>query len=310
VKVKQAIKKLIFGLSIPQQYLCVDLESLEGLKAFVILSNGSSISIDQIFVGYKPVILAFNDVTNALGNGDIVVEHRDGKGRTISTLWLRPVTVNFNSCPELKLFEVTKGKHAFLNGLHQWTNRVKGIASMSQPGNIDLPGNLHDRVRIAYSLPRTISLVSVQKGMFMNLFPTDLHGRVNEKFYLSSLRIGGKAQQQVEEVGRVVICDVSSDAYRAVYTLGKNHMKDMTSAEQFDLLPNHSEKFGFGVPRKTLRYFELEVADFMDAGIHRIYLYKIKNQKVIGDTNTLAHIHQYYAQWRLNHGLETTYLLR
>ena len=60
-----------------------------------------------------------------------------------------------------------------------------------------LPDNLYKQVQIAYSIPRNISLITVGQNDRFNLFPTDLHGPVNEDHYIISLRHEGKACQQV-----------------------------------------------------------------------------------------------------------------
>jgi flavin reductase (DIM6/NTAB) family NADH-FMN oxidoreductase RutF len=324
VKIKDHVKKFLFGLTIAQQYVCLSRENFfYPLKATVTLPNDSiPISLAHIFVGYKPVVLAFNDENDALKpmicvqfhNTDMQINSSwmnfpadDGAIARIS-LSLGPTSFKQNK--NIKIYLAEFGEHFFLARFHQITNNFRDRFVQSNPDNVNLPGNLHDLVRIAYSVPRTIALMSLESGGVMNLFPTDLHGKVDDNYYMSSLRIGGKAQQQLERVRRVVLSEVESDTFREVYALGKNHMKEMSSTSNFNLSSFNSEKFSFKIPANALRYLELEVLEWIDAGIHRIYLYKIVNSVELGAGKTLAHIHQYYAQWRNNHKLETKYLLR
>ena len=144
----------------------------------------------------------------------------------------------------------------------------------------------------------------------MNLFPTDLHGQLDNTFYISSLRIGGNAQRQVEQLQKIVLCEIESRSFRDVYALGKNHVKDFASVSEFDLSTETSERFKFPLPKTTLRYFELTVLTFADVGIHRLFLYRIENKVSMRQGKTLGHIHQYYAEWRKRKALKTDLLLR
>jgi flavin reductase (DIM6/NTAB) family NADH-FMN oxidoreductase RutF len=228
----------------------------------------------------------------------------------VAKILIERVEVEFKNFKDLRLFKGVAGQHSFIGNFHQQANRLREFLRPEKIGNVGLPGNLHDMVRIAYSIPRIIALVSVVSERSMNLFPTDLHGKVSGDFYISSLRIGGKAQQQVERIRKVVIAEVDSKSFRTVYSLGKNHTKDLDGFQSFKLYGEMSEYLNYPLPADVLRYYELEVCDFVDVGIHRIYLYKILNSKEISAGPTLSHIHQYYAQWRKDHGVDTEYLLR
>jgi len=144
----------------------------------------------------------------------------------------------------------------------------------------------------------------------MNMFPTDLHGTSGQKGYASSLRIGGMASTQLEKYKRIVISEVDLQSYKESYTLGKNHMAGLKDEKLFPLHRERSGFFDFPLPSFVLRYREMNVTDSFDHGIHRIYLYKVVNQKSVQQSNTLAHIHQYYAQWRKDQGIPTRLFFR
>ncbi|MEX2231750.1 MAG: hypothetical protein WD824_06305, partial [Cyclobacteriaceae bacterium] len=176
--------------------------------------------------------------------------------------------------------------------------------------NVRLPGNLYDQVRIAYAVPRKIALITVCDGNKMNMFPTDLHGPFGKKFYISSLRKGGKANLQVEQTRKLILSFMPVNEYRAVYALGKNHMKDMKDFDEFSILNEPSAILKLPIPSAALHYKELELIDSFDAGIHRIHFYKNVHNEKITNGLTLAHIHQYYAQWRIDHKLPVNMRLR
>jgi flavin reductase (DIM6/NTAB) family NADH-FMN oxidoreductase RutF len=145
----------------------------------------------------------------------------------------------------------------------------------------------------------------------MNMFPTDLHGAVGERFYASSLRRGGLANEQVEKYNRVAISEVDVSFFKQTYSLGKNHMQELNEENQFPLRDEKSESFNFPLPKNVIRYQELKRIDSFDHGIHRIHLYEVIHRQVIGEgKSTLAHIHQYYTQWRFDRGIQTQMFLR
>jgi flavin reductase (DIM6/NTAB) family NADH-FMN oxidoreductase RutF len=131
----------------------------------------------------------------------------------------------------------------------------------------------------------------------MNMFPTDLHGPCGDNFYISSLRRGGKANDQVEQSRKVAVSFVPVEQNKSVYSFGKNHMQEMQSFSMFTLSSQSSSSFNIPLPAGTLRYKELEQFSSFDAGIHRIHFYRCVHTAHVQNGRTLSHIHQYYAQW-------------
>ena len=51
--------------------------------------------------------------------------------------------------------------------------------------------------------------------------------------------------------------------------------------------------------------------DTIDVDLHRLHFYEITNRKILEvDQPALAHVHQYYVQWRRKQGLKGHYLQR
>jgi len=145
----------------------------------------------------------------------------------------------------------------------------------------------------------------------MNMFPTDLHGPIGEKFYAGSLRLGGLANDQVEKYKQIVISEVEPSFYKHAYALGKNHMKELQKESEFPLHLTRSKSLNFLLPAAVVSNRELKRINSLDVGIHRIHLYEIILRDILQENqSSLTHIHQYYAQWRLDHGLSTPMLLR
>ena len=196
---------------------------------------------------------------------------------------------------------------AFHQSIIELNNRLYN----KKEGNIFLADNLYCQVQIAYAVPRIISLVTIKDGDLYNLFPTDLHGPVNDQYYILSLRHQGKACKQVETAGRVVISQMNCEAYKTVYSLGKNHMQELKSKDNFPFGNESSLFFQFPLPKSALSYRELELLESFRHGIHKLLLFKIVSQQVVQDEPaTLAHVHNCYASWRYNQGIPSNFLLR
>ena len=92
--------------------------------------------------------------------------------------------------------------------------------------------------------------------------------------------------------------------------MGKNHMAELQSLENFALAPVRSRVNQIPLPESVLQYRELRRTHYFDWGIHRIHFYEILNKEQMREGVTLAHIHCYYAQWRLDNGVLTNILFR
>lgn len=325
------LKKIITGLSIPQEYICTCLEDFSNPLSVTVSYTGApefkDVTNAHLFLGYKPLIMALiveatdNPLQEALSiclnfhvgafnassiwNGFLVDK------KSIARLKLKKLPQEWNlGSKRILFYEGERGEHKFLNVFNQFFNRQRDKRIKPVAGNVNLPENLYDQVRIAYSLPRIISLVSIANGDRINLFPTDLHGSVGENFYINSLRIAGKANEQVEQLNQIVISEVDTLSYSEVYDMGKNHMKDFSDRSNFNLHSERSAVFKFPLPKAILRYRELKRLYSFDQGIHRIHAYEVVSKHQFNVGQTLSHIHQYYAQWRMNNNIPTQMLLR
>jgi hypothetical protein len=320
------LNQLLTGLSIPQEYVCLRLEDLsQPLSVYLTIKNNShvyEVTADHVFLGYKPLVLliSLNDPTIVTAD-TVCLNFVTGvfkpttkwKGfltadSCVARLIVRKIKTPFIG--KSFLFEGVYGEHRLLNSFYQLTNSLRERLRKRKAGNVGLPGNLYDQVRIAYAVPRIVSLITLGNENRMNMFPTDLHGSVDQKHYVGSLRIGGKATDQVEQEGKLVISFMPVKQYQFVYSLGKNHVQAMAPAKNFVLREGDSNLFRIPVPAGALKYIELKRIRSVDAGIHRIHLYEKVNEESLCDGKTLAHVHQFYAQWRLNHNLQTPMLLR
>jgi hypothetical protein len=325
------VRKAITGLTLPQEYVCIGYEQLHAAPMVTMTLAGDDFSWDvsqkHLFLGYKPLVIGIicsPEKAAGLAAAEVAALNFHHTSFNINSRW-RGLATDKDCVAMLKLKRTTEkqlgddvvifyegmgGEHHFISAFHRFMNRQRDALKRKPSGNVNLPGELHDMVRIAYAMPRIIPLITIGDGGMMNMFPTDLHGPVSKKFYISSLRIGGKANAQVERTRRLALSYIDVKEFRFAYALGKNHMQEMAPPGKFRLSPHTSATYGLPLPPSVLRYRELQQTGSFDAGIHRIHLYDTVHEEKIEEGITLAHIHQYYAQWRLDHGLPVKVLLR
>jgi flavin reductase (DIM6/NTAB) family NADH-FMN oxidoreductase RutF len=168
-------------------------------------------------------------------------------------------------------------------------------------------------VKIAYSIPRKIYLVTVGSGKLFNIFPTDLSGQICKDYFIISLRTGGKANEQIKNEGKCLVSVMEAEFFEEVYKAGKNHMKNLSEITDIgiQLRDERSSELKLPVPLGTIKYYELETVDKFEIGIHTLHFLRVSNSVELSKSlSDLAHIHRDYAGWRVQNGIPTNYLFR
>ena len=320
------IKKLLSklnGLHYSQEYLCLSKANLQDSLHVYLTQSGKvvkDITESHMFVGYSPLIFAISSsVVDAKADKiDLLFSMKPfqpnefpGKKDAIARLSLRKIYQFDINGGYILLYEGTKGTHRFISQFHQIIIQAYNRLYNKRPGNVFLENNLYKQVQIAYSLPRQICLITVGENNLYNHLPTDLHGKVNGRYYIISLRHQGQACRQVESCKKIVLSDMPAAAYKKVYSLGKNHMQPLKEITQFDFGSARSRYFLLPLPNDLLSYKELELVSSFIHGIHKILLFKIVHEeKPNTKAETLSHVHNCYATWRYHQKLSSNFLLR
>lgn len=318
MSVREKIKRILFGYTVSQEYVCVDRKIDSPLK--VVLTTALStdkfdVSDKHLLLGYKPVIIGLTRIDKSLrehlSKTDKVLLSFMHKEHVVATLRMDRYSNSIEGDADVLLFIGAYGEHRFLSWWHRFTNRQRERFKLFSKGNIFLSTNLYEQVRIAYSIPRQIAIVTLGTDGAFNMFPTDLHGMVGQECYASSLRKDGKACEQVMRCKNICISSVPLSWKDSAYQLGKNHMKDLGTLPQKNQDEKRSVSFDFPLPSGLTSYLELRWVSFVDIGIHRVFFYKVVSSiDVRNGESTLHHIHRFYLQWRLNQKLFTAFELR
>jgi hypothetical protein len=327
-----SVKKLLTGLSVSQEYVCLGMESFsQVLKVFLSTDEGSVIDVTttHILLGYKPLIIGIalrpkNDHFTVMETKDSFSLNFISKELSLNCRWkgiacdkkalgiilVRKIKKLEIDDLSIFLLEGVNARHRFIPPVNQYFNTLWEKFKTRKSGNIDLEKKLYEQVRIAYSIPRKISLITVGDENRVNVFPTDLHGLLNDQYYVSSLRIGGQATRQVEQFQELILSDIDVSFYKETYLLGKNHIAELLPTARFSAILQQVPPYTIPIPNAAIRFIVLKQIHCFDYGIHRIHFYKILYKATLKEGTTLAHIHHYYAQWRINKKITSIFLFR
>lgn len=307
-----------------QEYLCLPKEQhTHPLYAYLVFENIAvkGITTQHLFIGYSPVIFAIPSIGEIdLSKQSIIkifysispleMESTVPKKDIVAILSLKKIKEQKTDNSFVYYFEGINGKHKFLSPFHQFILQLNNQLYNKKIGNVFLEYNLYKQVQIAYAIPRVISLITVSSDNLFNLFPTDLHGQINEDYYIISLRYQGNACKQVEQAKKIVLSNVDASYYKEAYNLGKNHMQPLKEKSNFVFSEENSYTLKLPLPPNVIECRELELKDSFIHGIHKLLLFKILNhQRSQNSSTTLAHVHNAYATWRYKQGLGNYFFL-
>src|SRR6266540_428813 len=279
----QKILHKLNGMHYTQEYLCLPKEQhTHPLYAYLVFENISPLKMEStVTKKYIVAILSLKKIKEQKTDNSFVY-----------------------------YFEGINGKHKFLSPFHQFIVQLNNQLYNKKIGNVFLEYNLYKQVQIAYAIPRVISLITVSSDNLFNLFTTDLHGQINEDYYIISLRYQGNACKQVEQAKKIVLSNVDASYYKEAYNLGKNHMQPLKEKSNFVFSEEHSYTLKLPLPPNVIECRELELKDSFIHGIHKLLLFKILNhQRSQNSSTTLAHVHNAYATWRYKQGLGNYFFL-
>jgi hypothetical protein len=320
--IKPLLRKFLTGYTLTQEYLCLPFQKTSNpFKIILALEeNEWDVTDTHVFLGYKPVVFGIpvtdpNRIKMLHQRQDCSLYYRHVQNidneKNVAVFALRKFATETFSDTTIFFYEAGQVSHSLQNWWHRQINRLIEKLTSRNANNIQLSDNLYDQVRVAYAVPRVISIITMRDGSKMNMFPTDLHGKISGTIYVSSLRMGGKATEQVEALRNICISDVAAETFADTYRLGRNHMAELRPETEFTVARIRSKNFQTPLPTGIISYRELELLHSFNRGIHRIHFYRIVSEEAL-DPNIprLAHIHKLYAQWRINLNIPTTLLFR
>jgi flavin reductase (DIM6/NTAB) family NADH-FMN oxidoreductase RutF len=141
------------------------------------------------------------------------------------------------------------------------------------------PGDLRAS-HVFYICPRPVVLVSVEHEGAGNLFPMDLIGPTDSRWFSMALRSTSPAVRLMQQSRRMALAGVPF-AYRDVaYELGKHHRLSNIDWAALPFATTRSSLFGLPVPDAALRVREVCVREFHEVGSHVLFLTSVERESV------------------------------
>jgi hypothetical protein len=246
-----------------------------------------------LFLGYKPLVMGIcaspEKIQPVAYAKTIHLIYRNKiTGEKIATLEL---DVDQLVPIENQLLILLKGKsgHHHLETLGERIGfRLNELLSKKSSGNISLTPGEYVQLKIAYSIPREIKILTVCCNEGCNTFPIDLFGPAGETHFVLSLRHVKESCRQLEHADNMTARIVRAKYAPFAYALGRNHSRKWHKA----VLP--ADPIG-------LEEFE-RVSSLGDYGVHRLFLLKRKSPAVSLSPERLVHAHISYVNWHKRQG--------
>jgi hypothetical protein len=292
------------------EYICLNFKELIPDIRVILETHDSAFDVtdSHLLLGYKPLLIGIPK------NGSHITSHTASLKFFTSEKLCGTIRLCISDTfhENLTIFVGHSASHELLTVSQQILHiLIRNRKRKNDP--LNPPRDLYDQIRVAYSYPRKISVITVGENELYNVFPTDLHGEIHgQNKYIISLRENGKAFRQVVHSGRICLSTVSCDQFREVYALGKNHMQDLQPVNYFPAetlrILNGS---GLAVYGAATGYLILKMESEQKAGIHHLITFSIEKRSATDkQLNILSHIHSYYALWRKRNNFSDILFIR
>ncbi len=272
----------------PQQQVAVRLEGLA--EPLDVTRNNVVVALRPFTIGImRPA--GSEEVRDGLR---LCMYERDGSGRLLGSIRLRPS--RRIELPEHRfcLFE-TEACENFCVGapsLALYNLREKWRAELRQrknPYNFRMTQTDLRCSHVFYICPRPVVLVSVEHDGASNLFPMDLIGPTDSRWFSMALRSTSPAVRLMQQSRRMALASSPWSFKEIAYDLGKHHRLPAidTGTLPFPTMP--SPAFGLPVPKAALKIREVRVAEFHEVGSHVLFVTSVERETVLSDGLQLFH---------------------
>ena len=152
-------------------------------------------------------------------------------------------------------------------------------------------------IHVFYICPRPVVLVSVEHDGAGNLFPMDLIGPTDSRWFSMALRSTSPAVRLMQQSRRMALSGVPFAWQGVTYDLGKHHRLSNIDWEKLPLTTTRSPLFNLRVPDAPLRVCEVYVHEFHEVGSHVLFLTTLERETV-PDSATGPQLFHSFAPYR------------
>lgn len=292
---KRVLRKLFPSLFPISEYVTGSAEGLPCMLKCVAVVNGKRVDLERqpLFLGYKPLVMGICDAPELIQfipeSKQVTFEFLNiVSGEKVASLELRVDKIVPIENQLLVLLVGISGSHTFETRLERLAFRINQRLTKKSPANIDLTRVEYEMLKVAYSVPREIRMVTVRNELGANTFPIDLFGIAGLHHLVLSLRHSKKSFEQIAEAKLIHIRTMSGKYAPFAHFMGRGHSMSWHKAV---LPPDQigTEEFGFA---KVI----------FDYGIHRILILHRISRMIEDSSEKLVHVHRSYANWHKRQG--------
>lgn len=287
----------------PQQQIRVALEGL---------GRSLDVTRNHVVAGLRPLTIALvlpADVHPATAEGHPLrlTFSRSDSDTTLGEVGLKHAGILTAEHARFHLFQrsghvdrcmprVAAAAFGLRRGWSEWSQRRRLGFRMEPP---DLAAFL-----VLYICPRPVVLVTVQHGLASNLFPMDLIGPTDSRYFLMALRSTAPSVRLISESRHMALADVPLEYTRVTYQLGEHHRKERIdwSSLPFDTEP--SPGHGLPVLRAALRLRDVVVRDVHVVGSHTLFVTEVVHEERRDNGLQLFHVSGPYYHYLQRRGIE------
>jgi flavin reductase (DIM6/NTAB) family NADH-FMN oxidoreductase RutF len=156
------------------------------------------------------------------------------------------------------------------------------------------PFHLFNLYAALYCFPRKIIITSFKSVDYINLFPMDFQGYIQQKeAVLLGLRNTNITLEKILEQKQFVLIDFDHNSISPIYELGKHHSSLPPHREELPFKINNSDQLKCPIPEFATSYKELSLFNAINLGSHTLLIAKVIHQTFSNNDSHLYHISQF-----------------
>lgn len=308
----------MLGITLPTEYVTGCSGDFPHTLKTVIIREKKSIQLEPqpLFLGYKLPLLAVMlnqespDPVTPFGIFGFEL-HNEKSQESFGNILGRTSRAFTAGKQQFCIFQPFFAEQFIEREIHQTNRKIISFITGKKHIDLGLYPVQYDFLKMAYSTPREIRLVTISNESTFNLFPIDLFGYVGEDHLILSLRHDRRTCRQVEECKQIATWMVDAKYAAEVYSLGKNHSTGCVGKSALSINDKLSPAFGLPGPTFATDPEEFELTERIgDFGMHRLLLFRRVGTKISPRENCLVHIHRCYAELLLKHGFQLKHITR
>ncbi len=146
---------------------------------------------------------------------------------------------------------------------------------------------------VFYICPRPVVLVSVEHEGSGNLFPMDLIGPTESRWFSMALRSTSPAVRLMQQSRRMALASIPFGYQGIAYELGKHHKLANIDWTALPFATARSPLFNLRVPDAALRVREVSVKEFHEVGSHVLFLTRVERETIPEGAKSLQLFHTF-----------------